>query len=610
MRVFLVGNPNVGKSVLFSCLTGTRVVSANYPGSSVEFTRGFMQHNGQRVEVISVPGIYTLEPLGETEKVAAEMLSHGDLVINVVDATNLERNLYLTLQLLERGIPVIVALNLWDEAQHKGIVIKHEELERLLGVPVVPTAAVLSRGIKHLLGRLPDAKPGDLPPAGEDERWALVGRITARVQTVTHKHHTWLEMLEDASIRPFTGLLMAAAVIFITFKVLRFIGEGLIIYVLDPLFNNYYAPLILKLHPVLEPSPFWHNLLIGHIEGQKVDFITSMGVLTTGLYVPIGMVLPYILAFYLVLGFLEDLGFLPRLAVLLDSVMHSVGMHGYAIIPMILGLGCNVPAALGIRTLESRRQKFIAMTLMVVAIPCFSQTAVVIALVGKHGGIYLAYVFATLLVIWISLGLILNRYVHGSTPSLLIEIPHYRIPNWRQLGKKLSMRLKGYTLEAVPSVIAGIILINFLFTYGIVDLLASVFEPLIEGCFGLPKESLAALIIGFLRKDVALSLLQPLGLDILQLVVASVLLTVYFPCIATFSILLRELGGRDMLKATMIMFATAFVSGTAINYAIHNSPNTIWLVLGLMLGVAFLISRGQNRAAPEHEAKTFSDFRA
>ncbi|MDI6709621.1 MAG: ferrous iron transporter B [Thermoanaerobacterales bacterium] len=591
MRVLLVGNPNVGKSVVFGCLTGTRVTSGNYPGSTVEFTHGWMDLGDQRVEVIDVPGIYSLEPTCETEQVAASMLERGDVILNVVDATNLERNLYLTLQLIERRLPVIVALNIWDDAQHRGIKINVPRLEELLGVPVVPTAAVLSQGIRELIARLPEARVGRLEPRTPDTRWSAVGRVVCAVQTVTHRHHTWLEMLEDASVRPGSGLLLAALVIFLAFKVIRFIGEGLINHVLDPIFNQWYAPVIKALSSFLQAHPLWHQLLIGSLEGQDVNFVTAMGVLTTGLYVPLAMVLPYILAFYLVLGFLEDLGFLPRLAVLLDSVMHSLGMHGYAIIPMILGLGCNVPAALSIRSLESRRQKFIATTLMVIAIPCFSQTAVVLALVGRHGGIYLAYVFATLVIIWVVLGLLLDRFVGGSTPSLLIEIPSYRLPHLSVFGRKLGLRLREYLLEAVPSVIVGILIVNLLFSLHLIDRLATLFEPVIHGLFGLPKESLAALVIGFLRKDVALTLLQPLGLEVEQLVVASVLLTVYFPCIATFAVLLRNLGGRDMLRATGIMFATASVAGTGVNAALRWAPWALWALLIAALAVALIIHR-------------------
>lgn len=593
MRILLFGNPNVGKSVVFSCLTGTLVTSANYPGSTVEFTHGWMDLNNHRVEVVDVPGIYSLDPTCETEQVAKAMLSKGDLILNVVDATNLERNLYLTLQLIEQGLPVVVALNIWDDAQHRGITIDVPKLEELLGVPVVPTSAVLSQGIRELIARLPEARQGVINPQTPDERWVAVGRIVSKVQTIRHRHHTWLESLEDASVRPVSGMLIAAAVVFLAFKIIRFIGEGLITYVLDPVFSQWYTPAVQFLSSLLQEHPFWHQILIGNFDPSTADFGMAMGVLTTGLYVPLAMVFPYILAFYLVLGFLEDLGFLPRLAVLLDSMMHSLGLHGYAIIPMILGLGCNVPAALSIRSLESRRQKFIATTLMATAIPCFAQTAVILALVGRHGGIYLAYVFITLLVVWLVLGLILNRFVQGNTPSLLIEIPPYRLPRLGAFSQKLGMRLREYLFEALPSVLIGILIVNLLFSLHIIDRAAAFFEPIMKGLFGLPKESLAALVLGFLRKDVALTLLQPLGLSVEQLVVAAVLLTVYFPCIATFVVLLRNLGGRDMLRATGVMFVTAALAGGGVNLALSIAPWALWLVLAAALTVALLINRSR-----------------
>ena len=565
MKILLMGNPNVGKSVIFSRLTGIHVIASNYPGTTVSYTRGFMKLGEETVEVIDVPGTYTLEPTCEAEEIASQMLNTGDLVISVVDATNLERNLYLTLQLLEKEIPVVVALNMWDDTEHRGIHIDLSRLQELLGVPVIPTVAVTGQGISELVKCIDKATSPDAPLRSRDERWATVGSITDQVQHITHRHHTWLERVGDASVKPLTGTIIALTVLAVSFLVVRFIGESLIGYVLDPLFNNLWAPVILRLSDLMGGTGFLHDILIGRIVGGEVDFLESFGLLTTGLYVPFAMVLPYIISFYLVLGLLEDVGYLPRLAVLMDTIMHRLGLHGYAIIPTMLGLGCNVPAILATRILESKRERFIAATLISIAIPCAALQAMIFGLVGQHGGQYVAIVYGTLFLVWVALGIILNRLVKGFSPELLIEIPPYRLPPWRTVLQKLWVRTYGFLVEAIPIILAAVLVINILNVLGIFDAIANFAAPVVSGLLGLPKEAVTALVIGFLRKDVALGMLAPLALSAEQLVVGSVVLAMFFPCIATFVVLLRELGVINMLKAAAIMIVAALLVGGILN---------------------------------------------
>ena len=565
MKILLMGNPNVGKSVVFSRITGVRVIASNYPGTTVGFSKGSMKLAGEEVEVIDVPGSYSLEPTSKAEEVALEMLKDGDLVINIIDATNLERNLYLALELLEREIPVIIALNIWDDTKHRGITIDVEKLGQLLGVPVVPTVAVTGEGIKELVDRIPEATSPPMPVRTHDERWVAIGSIIAEVQTITHRHHTWLERLGDASAKPLTGLPIAALVLGISFLVVRFIGEGVIGYVFEPLFEKLWAPLMMKLSVLLGSGGFWHDILVGKLFDGEIDFFQSMGVLTTGLYIPIGAVLPYVFSFYLVLGFLEDFGYLPRLAVLLDNLMHRIGLHGYAIIPSLLGLGCNVPAIMATRILESRRERFIAATLISIGIPCAAAHAMIFGLVGAQGVQYVAMVYGTLFVVWIILGFILNRTIKGFSPELLIEIPPYRLPSWRVLLQKLWMRMYGFLREALPIILAAIFVIGILYTLGVFDFIANLAAPVVSGIFGLPKEGVVAIVIGFLRKDVAIGMLAPLALSAGQLVVGCVVLTMFFPCIAAFVVLARELGFKRLIGATAIMIAATVVVGGLLN---------------------------------------------
>jgi len=564
-KILLVGNPNVGKSVIFSRLTGVHTTVSNYPGTTISYIRGFLKLGEEKVEVIDVPGTYTLEPTSEAEKIALQMLETGDIVINVVNATNLERSLYLTLQLLERDIPVVVALNLWDDTRHRGIDVDLERLREFLGVPAIPTVAVTGEGIKELVENIPRAASPGTPARSRDERWAAIGSIIDQVQRVDHRHHTWIERLQDASVRPLTGGVIAVAVLVSAFLVIRFIGESLIGYVLDPLFNALWTPVILGLSNLMGGSGFLHDVIVGKITGGEVNFVESFGLLSSGLYVPFAMVLPYIISFYLVLGLLEDIGYLPRLAVLMDTIMHWLGLHGYAIIPTLLGLGCNVPAVLATRILESKRERFIASTLVSIAVPCAALQAMIFGLVGQRGGRYVVIVYGTLFVAWVILGIILNHMVKGFSPELLIEIPPYRLPPWRILLQKMWMRIYGFLAEAIPIILGAIVVINVLYSLGVFDAIADFTAPVVTGLLGLPKEAVTSLVIGFLRKDVALGMLAPLALSATQLVVASVVLAMLFPCIATFVVLFRELGVVNMFKSAGVMISAALITGGILN---------------------------------------------
>jgi len=560
-KIVLMGNPNVGKSVIFSRLTGANVISSNYPGTTVDFSKGKMRLDGRSVDIIDAPGTYSLEPSNKAEEVASEMLKDADVVISVIDSTNLERNLYLTLELLERDIPVIIALNLWDEAKHLGIHIDEKEMERMLGVPVAPTVALTGEGIKELVDKIKKAKsPKKIKPTIEEARWIEIGQIIKKVEQVEHKHHKLRERLEDLTINPITGIPIALGIILGSFWVVRLIGETLIEYVLDPLFNNYYLPLLERLSEVIGNN-FLHTLLLGQY-GVEIEFIESLGVLTTGLYVPIAVVLPYIIAFYFMLSILEDTGYLPRLATLVDNVFHKLGMHGHGIVPMFLGLGCNVPGALATRTLETRKQRFISATLLAIAIPCMAQTAMIFGILGNYGIVYIGIVFLTLGILYVFLGLIMNKFIKGESPEIFLEIPPYRRPDFKATLKKTWMRVRWFLKEAIPFLILGVVIINLLYAVGFLQWLGTALAPLMEGIFGLPGEASTALVTGFLRKDIATGMLLTIdGMGPMQLTIAATMLTIYFPCVATFVVLVRELGIKDMIKSAIIMITTAVLVG-------------------------------------------------
>jgi len=567
MRILLMGNPNVGKSAMFSRLTGANVIVSNYPGTTVEFTKGRMKLNGEFAEVIDVPGTYTLEPSSRAEEVAVAMIETASVIVDVVDATNLERNLNLTLPLLRIGKPMLVALNMWDEAIEHGIEIDVEGLERRLGVPVVPTCAISGEGIRQLKERLGDGRAGSFS-YDEEERWNVIGAIVEQVQRVTHHHPTLGQKLSHATVHPMWGLVFALAVLVACFEVVRWVGEGLITYVGEPVFEGLWRPVLVKLSALLGGGGIVHELLIGKLIGGRIEFGESFGLLSTGLYIDLVVVLPYVCAFYLVLGLLEDIGYLPRLGILTDNLMHRLGLHGLAIVPMMLGLGCNVPGVLAARVLETRKERFIAATLTAICVPCMAQIAMVAGLLGKYGARGFIPVFGTLFVLWVVLGVLMKRFTKGETPEILVDMPPYRMPYWKSLLKKLWMRLRWFVTEAVPYVLLGVLIVNLLYTLGVIRVLGRVFSPIVTGLLGLPAEAVGALVVGFLRKDVAVGMLVPLGLGLRQLIVASVVLTAYFPCVATFVVLLRELGLKDMMKAACIMVVLAFSVGGILNYVL------------------------------------------
>jgi ferrous iron transport protein B len=355
-------------------------------------------------------------------------------------------------------------------------------------------------------------------------------------------------------------------VIFASFWLVRLIGEGLIKYLFEPIFE-FYRPLATGLSHRLGPG-FLHDMLIGRLIDGEIDYVQSMGILTTGLFVPFGMVLPYIVGFYLVLALLEDSGFLPRLATLSDNVFHKLGMHGYGIVPLFLGLGCNVPGVLSTRTLETRKQRFISATLLGLAVPCTAKTAMIFGVLGPYSLGYVALVFLTLMAVYILVGLILNRSIKGVCPEIFLDIPPYRMPISRMILKKTWMRVRWFLREAIPYLFLGVFRVNILYAVGFLERLGDVFAPLMTGWLGLPKEAVTPLLVGFLRKDLAVGMLLPLDMDIEQLVIAITVLSLYFPCVATFAVLVKELGIIDTLKSTSIIISVALLVGGAMHFVL------------------------------------------
>jgi len=393
-------------------------------------------------------------------------------------------------------------------------------------------------------------------------RFGQAGAIASRVQKVHHRHPTLLERLGDVTVKPIVGLPMAAIILFAVFKFFitaaGFITDGIMV----PFFEGPYDSFIRSLVERVFPSGFMHDMLLG---APGAGYLESLGILTTGIFVPIGVVLPAVLIFYVLLTLLEDIGYLPRLAVLVDTIFHRIGLHGYSIVPVILSFGCNVPGVMATRILTSDKQRFMMLTLLGISIPCTAQTAVILAVIGPFGLRWVFLIYFILMSIFILTGSMLNRFLKGETPEIAIEIPPYRLPRFSNLLMKTWLRIGQFLLDAVPWVFVGITLVNILYALNITGYLSRALTPVLGRWLGLPTEAIYPLILGFLRKDVATGIITPLIdkgiMNLPQAVTTVTILAIYFPCAATFAVFLKELGIRDTIKSTLIMLTVALGVG-------------------------------------------------
>jgi ferrous iron transport protein B len=561
-KVIIAGNPNVGKTLIFSRLTGIGAITANYPGTTVKLKIGRLHYHDLEYELYDLPGTYSLEAFSEAEETAVRLIDEADIIINVVDATNLERNLGLTLQLIKKRKPMLVCLNFWDDTAHRGISIDPVALEELLGVPVVTTSALSGEGINTLAASLSRARESLAAIYDGSDQWRHIGTIVGRVQTLFHRHHTFLERLGDFTIHPAGGLVSAGVVLALAFVLVRFLGEGLMSAICGPLFSRFYHPFIIHLTQQI-PLEFIRGLLAGH----TADPLQSFGILTTGVYIALVLVFPYFFSFYLMFGILEDSGYLPRLAVVLDTFFHRLGLHGYSSIPVMLGLGCKVPAFLATRVLTSKREKILTIALVLMSAPCLPQSVMIVSL-GMHYGIATVItVFAVLFFLAICMNAVLNRITGGEPTELFVEIPPYRWPSVKILANKLRIRSFDYIREVFPMIVGGVLIINVLDSLNIINLIShSIGNPLAL-LLGLPHDIAPILFLGFLRKDVSIALLSPFNLSAGQFILAAVFMVLYIPCVASFFTLMKELGIMTTIKITGLVFVSA-ITITALLHAV------------------------------------------
>ena len=408
---------------------------------------------------------------------------------------------------------------------------------------------------------------------GLEERWTLIDKISKATVTFGKYEHTLKDAIGELTVKPLTGIPVAIAVMYGFWSVFGsfagFFTDGFFV----RLFDAYWLPWLQEVFP--GQGGWLYAILVdaGGIEsGEFVlssNCLESFGALTSGLFVAIGVVLPAIVIFYLMLAILEDVGYMPRLAVLIDTMLHKIGLHGYAIVPTILSLGCNVPGVTATRILETKKQRFIMMTLLAIFIPCGAQIGIMEEMVPDLLGWILLY----LIIGYFIFGYILNKVVPGKAPEFLIDVPPYRKPLIGNVTKKVWGRLMGFFTVALPFVMLGCAVVSILYLIGAIQFIGDLLAPIFVGWFGVPAETAGPLVAAFLRKDLAVAQLSVIEMTEYQMITAVVLVSIYFPCVATFAMMLKE-GWGDLLGALAVLATVVFAYGGLIH------------LIGILLGVA------------------------
>jgi ferrous iron transport protein B len=632
-RVALVGNPNVGKSVLFNALTGAYVTVSNYPGTSVEVSRGNAVIGGGTWQVIDTPGMYSIHTITEEERVAREILlkETPDVVLHVLDARNLERMLAMTIQLIEADLPVVLVVNILDEAERMGLSIDLELLRQRLGIPVIGAATARKRGLddirsavagyvratandfsysrlleydiaqvtQHMSGSyIMSPKSLALLLLQQDEEITALFRewdrdgyaeLVEKVREITFERResfhmdlsmerkeivrklikdvvvapekrvvTMGERISTLAVRPLTGIPLLLIVLY--FGLYKFVGEFGAGTVVDLLEKQIFVEIV---------NPWITAVVKGLIPWEIVQelFVGEYGIITLGIRYAVGIILPIVATFFIFFSFLEDTGYFPRLALLVDRLFKYIGLTGRAVIPMVLGFGCDTMATMVTRTLETKRERVIATLLLALAIPCSAQLGVIIGLLSKAQGALMVWGVCMLL-LFIVVGLLASKVMPGEAPMFYMELPPMRLPQLGNVLTKTYTRMQWYFMEILPLFILASVLLWLGKVTGFFEKMIAAMTPVMAS-IGLPKETAVAFIFGFFRRDygaAGLYDLQTKGLmDARQLTVAAVTLTLFIPCVAQFLVMKNERGWKTATSIGVFVSLFAYASGFLLN---------------------------------------------
>lgn len=596
-KLVLAGNPNVGKSVFFNQLTGIYVDVSNFPGTTVDISVGKFKD----YVVMDTPGVYGVSSFNEEETVARDVILDADVVLNVVDSVHLDRDLFLTKQLIDMGKPVVVALNMMDELQKNGITIDVVKLEELLGVPVIATSATKRTGMQEVLGSISNARKGNrdeklsalinqtaegtyseaeaLMILEDDEivaqrlnkktagmrdeiyleRRMAVETIVNKVLKETNNGAAFGVKLGRLMLKPLYGVPLLVLTLYLMYKIIGIFVAGTVVgFTEETIMEGMYRPFVLKLlTPIIAGNSFIGSLLIG-----------EFGILTMVPVYIIGLLLPLIIGFYMLMAFLEDSGYLPRIAALVDRLLVSLGLNGKAIIPIILGFGCVTMATMTTRILGTKREKIIATFLLGLAIPCSAQLGVIMGLISKLDVKYVILYGVVITAIFVLAGTIMNRIMPGESSQLLIDLPAIRLPQPDNVLKKTFQKTIMFLKEAIPLFVIGAILISVLQYTNALTFIQKAMSPVTVSLLQLPQETSTAFIMGIIRRDFGAAGLTAIAMTQQQVLVSLIVMTLFVPCIAAIMVIFKERGTRDALAIWLGSFLVAFATGGIVAWLI------------------------------------------
>lgn len=572
--IALAGNPNVGKSVFFNALIGSyRADVSNYPGTTVELTQGLFRGCG----IVDTPGVTGLSADNEEERVAKDAIHQADRILNVVDAVNLKRDLFLTLQLAQLGKPMLIALNLMDDAARQGFTFDIKALEKRLGIPVIPTSGRRGTGldqVKAMIARdgfiapkFSASKNGGAPsapvpktdfPTSSEELRLAADRLAALVIKRPGQRPTFSSSLSRTFLNPILGLpllTLMLATIFLVFG--KVVAQTVVGFTQTIVMGTWYFNWITGLlYPLLDPDSLLGGLLIG-----------EYGILTMVPIYLLGLLLPLVTSFYFLISLLEDSGLLPRLAVLSDRIFTRFGLNGKAVIPTLLGFGCVTMALVTTRILGSKRERLIASALLCVAIPCSAQFTIILSAASFLTLPYLIVYSSVIAAVFFITGSLLNLLMPGSSTDLFLTLPPLRLPAGGNLIKKTARKTRQFLCDTGMMFLLGSLIITSLNDIGGFQALHRLLSPLTQTLLGLPGETAALFVMSIIKRDLGAaglySIMQQGLLTQPQLTVALIVMTLFVPCFASLFVLWKEQGPVAAALIWLGSFLAAFTVGGA-----------------------------------------------